>query len=292
MINSIEEYLSSLKIQMNGCDPATIQDAMADAEEHLRVALENSNSSADENILQSIIEDYGTPEETAAAYRELEIRFPSNFSKKTLENNQSPLTRFFSIFADPGAWGAMLYMLLTLITGTIYFSWGISGLSISLGTIILIIGLPITVLFLISYRGIAIVEGRIVEALLGARMPRRPVFYRKDLPWIEKFKSILFSKHTWLSLLYMILLFPLGIFYFCLFITLIALGLSLLAIPIIQYGFQIPIIWMGSNTYFIMDWAIPLVIIGGILILTLTMHLAKGIGKLHGKFAKSMLVSD
>ena len=42
MINSIEEYLNLLKIKLAGSDRATIQDALADAEEHLRAALESA----------------------------------------------------------------------------------------------------------------------------------------------------------------------------------------------------------------------------------------------------------
>jgi hypothetical protein len=157
---------------------------------------------------------------------------------------------------------------------------------------ILIFGLPLAALFMLSFRGIALLEGRIVEALLGVRMPRRPVFYRKDLTLWEKFKSLASSKHTWLSLVYMILQLPLGVFYFTLSVTLIALSLALIAIPVVQYGFGLPVATLASGRYFLMGWAMPLVVIGGILLLTVTMHLAKGIGFLHGRLAKSLLVSE
>ena len=41
MIKSVEEYLDQLKNELNGSDAATIQDALSDAEEHLRAALAN-----------------------------------------------------------------------------------------------------------------------------------------------------------------------------------------------------------------------------------------------------------
>lgn len=63
MITSIEEYLDQLKRELTSSDPATIDKALADSEEHLRTALE---SGAD---LQSVIEEYGSPEELAAKYR-------------------------------------------------------------------------------------------------------------------------------------------------------------------------------------------------------------------------------
>jgi hypothetical protein len=39
-------------------------------------------------------------------------------------------------------------------------------------------------------------------------------------------------------------------------------------------------------------WAIPLFVLGGIVLLTLTMHLAKLVGRFHGRWAKTMLVSN
>ena len=49
------------------------------------------------------------------------------------------------------------------------------GHSMSAGFAILIIGIPIFLLFLGATRGVALAEGRLVEAMLGTRMPRRPV---------------------------------------------------------------------------------------------------------------------
>jgi len=80
------------------------------------------------------------------------------------------------VLADPRAYTALLYMLLSLATGTLYFTWAVTGISLSLGLAILIIGIPFAILFFASVRGISLVEGRVVEALLGERMPRRPLY--------------------------------------------------------------------------------------------------------------------
>ena len=72
-------------------------------------------------------------------------------------------------------------MLVSLVTGIMYFTWAVTGLSLSVGLLVLIISLPFIGLFFLSVRGIALVEGRIVEALLGVRMPRRPIFVERIL---------------------------------------------------------------------------------------------------------------
>ena len=100
------------------------------------------------------------------------------------------------------------------------------------------------------------------------------------------------DKHTWLSLVYMVLQMPLGILYFTLNVTLIAVSLSLIAAPFAQVFWRLPIISMDEQRIFLPAWELPLLAIGGFLLLTLGMHLARGIGWLHGKYAKWMLVSE
>jgi hypothetical protein len=72
MIKTVEKYLSALKMELNGSDMATIQDALADAEDHLRTAMVNlreGQPDLDEmDALQLVIQQYGSPSETAAAF--------------------------------------------------------------------------------------------------------------------------------------------------------------------------------------------------------------------------------
>ena len=303
MIQRIDDYLSQLKKELSGCDRATIQDALSDAEEYLRMAL-NSVTSNDATIseadaLPQIIERYGMPEEVATAYREIEHRiipalaqpsYPEEPEEAKKEKDERPLlSRFFGVFADFRAWGAFLYLLFSLLTGILYFTWAVTGISLSASLIILIIGLPFTGLFILSVRGIGLVEGRIVEALLGIRMPRRSQFHRRNMGLWSRFKNIILDKHTWLSIVYMILQLPLGTIYFSVFITLIAMSLYGITIPILQLGFDIPVNINGGS-YYLAGWLLPLVVVAGILLATLTMHLAKYVGRMHGELAKALLV--
>jgi hypothetical protein len=173
-------------------------------------------------------------------------------------------------------------MFFSLATGIFYFTWAITGLSLSLGFIILIIGLPFFALFLLSVQGIALVEGRIVEALLGIRMPRRPLFSKKHLGIWERIKALFSDSRSWFTIIYMIVQLPLGIFYFTLFVTMLSFGLAGIAHPIVQYVFGQPFGHINGID----------IVFAGVLWLLLTMHLAKFIGRLHGSFAKVMLVRD
>jgi hypothetical protein len=310
MINSVEQYLAELKKALSGSDRATVQDALSDAEEYLRNALDSyasdPNASPAER-LQLIVEKYGTPAEVAAAYKEIESRTPPAFSPpapKASEPRPTPaavpaapdarpfIARFFGVYAEPRAWGSLFYLLFSLATGIIYFTWVVTGVSLSAGLLVLIIGLPIAGLFLLSVRGITLVEGRLVEALLGVRMPRRPLFSRRDIGWWQKFKGLITSGRTWTALAYMILQFPLGTIYFTVFVTLMATSAWFIGRPFFEYTLGLPTFTISPYGYFTPGWLMPFSVIGGILLLTATMHLAKATGKGHGLLAKAMLVRE
>ena len=84
----------------------------------------------------------------------------------------------------------------------------------SVGFAILIIGIPFFLLFIGATRGLALVEGRIVEAMLGTRMPRRPLFPDRETPWLTRIVDMLKDPRTWGTIVYLLLMLPLGIFYF------------------------------------------------------------------------------
>ncbi len=305
----IKTYLSDLKNALKGADRATVQDALADAEEHLRTALESAeaDAEAEAEAAQAIIKEYGEADEIAQAYKNWEVNLPPALAAtpaaRRVQSSSSAKSYpgFFGVFADPRAWGGLVYMLISLVTGTLYFSWAVTGLSTSIGIMILIIGIPIAILFLLSFRGIAFLEGRLVEALLGERMPRRASFTDSSLPWKERLKILLTGKATWLSIIYMILMLPLGLIYFSVTVTLIALALGFIAAPagslvMINLGIPFEILQSGDLIWYLSDAQAMGLSLGlaalGVVILTSYMHVARWVGKIHGKFAKALLVSD
>jgi hypothetical protein len=240
----------------------------------------------------SVVEEYGTPAEIADAYRKIEARTSPSLVARTTKKNQSFFGRFFGVVIEPRAWGALLYLLFTLATGIIYFTWAVTGISLSLSLLILIIGIPIAGLFILSTRGLALLEGRMVEALLGIRMPHRPLFSPKDKGIWAKFKSLLTDKYTWFSMVYMLLQLPLGITYFTVFITLISMSLALVAAPIWSWALNLPMVTNNGTQYILNGWVTPFLTVAGVILFFATLHLAKVIGSLHGKLAKAMLVRE
>lgn len=293
MCKDVNEYLAKLKKELEGGDPALLQDALSDAEGHLRMALEEALSDkpslSETEAVASIIEKYGHPKEIASAYRAIESWTSPTLAVSRTKETRSSLARFFGVLAEPKAWGAFFYMLLSFVTGLVFGGWALIAGIISLSTLVFIIGIPIFGLFLLSIRGIALLEGRIVEALLGIRMPRRSLFLNTNLSWKDMFMALIKESYTWKAWLYAALQFPLGLIYslgiFLLFVT----SLSFIGSPVLELVFHFPLELFGPEA-FTPVWLLPFVCIAGFFLLPLTFHLARWVGKVHGKYAKSMLV--
>jgi hypothetical protein len=310
-VRTIEDYLRLLKEELAGSDPALIQDALYDAEEYLRQAIAGAGGTAahpqaepsatgaaetgagaqDAAALQLAIQRFGTPREVAEAYHETETQVAVALAQPAARPATGPLQRIFGVFLDPRAYGSLLYMFLSLVTGILYFTWAVTGLALSLGLSVLIIGLPFFLFFLASIRLFALLEGRLVESLLGVRLPRRPQFASQAGSIWVRLRSWLQDRRTWTTLLYMVLKLPLGIISFVLFTVLTSISLALLAAPVAQLFFDRPIInFYDDNWFYVTPWVAPLFWSAGLLDLLVTMHLARALGRVHGAIVKAMLV--
>lgn len=202
---------------------------------------------------------------------------------------------FFNVVSDPRTYGALLYMLLSLATGIFYFTWAVTGLSLTLGFAILIIGIPFALLFIASVRVLSYVEGRIVEALLGVRMPRRPPTEPSaDDGLLTKIKEAFTDLRTWSSLFYMLLMLPLGITYFVIGVVGLAVSLGVVGGSIFGLITGESHIQIQEAPYLehLLHTAPGLILLAvvGTLMFFLVLHVARAIGWVHGKIAEALLV--
>lgn len=288
----IDKYLETLQAELTrrGADPALIQDALFDAQEYLKDEASPSNGEPDEVGFAQAVAEYGSPEEIADSYVGAELTVKKAMAVPAPAKGRSWLWRFFGVAADPRTYAALAYMLIAFGTGIVYFTLAVTGVSLSFGLAILIIGIPVMLLFLSLVRGVSFVEGRLVEALLGMRMPRRPRIGAVEGSIWERIKWWLSDRRTWTTLLYMVIQLPLGILYFTFLTLALALSTSLIAAPVIQEVVDIPLIYVGADAYMLTPLAIPLAMVVGVLLLVSFLHAIRGIGRAHAVYAKSMLV--
>ena len=145
---------------------------------------------------------------------------------------------WLDIALEPRAYGALIYQLVGLPLGIACFTWLMVGLSLSLGLAVIGIGLLLGFGLIISVRGLALVQGRIVWGLSGMPALDLPLIPEGSGFW-DRFRALLSDSATWLSQLYLLLRFPMGILGFTLLICLISMS----AACILAAGLH----WASSN---------------------------------------------
>ncbi len=295
---SIDQYLEQLRAELAGEDPALMQDALYDAEEYLRAELAANPGRSEADMLELIASTYGAPDEVAAAYRDTEARVKVAMAPPPRPPAASPLRRFFGVFGDVRAWTSLFFMLLTLATGIFYFTFAVVGLSLSAGLAVLIVGVPFFLGFIGLLRVIALGEGRLIEAMTGERMPRRPVHPGPARGLGARILAMLRDPRTWTTLAYFVLMLPLGVAWFVIAVVGLSLGLGMFLGAAIEgarlLGADLP---GGLEVHskivegFVAN-PLGLLVIAllGLLVLTLLMHLARAIGRGHARLAKVLLV--
>jgi uncharacterized membrane protein len=292
---SIDQYLRHLREELAGEDAALIQDALYDAEEYLRAELSAHPGKSEADVLELIASTYGAPDEVAAAYRDTEEKVKAAMTTPR-KIPTSGLGAIFGVFLDPRAYTSLFFMLLSLATGVIYFTLAVTGVSLSLSLAILVIGVPFFLMFVLLTRVISLAEGRLIEAMTGERMPRRPVHPSHGEAFWTRVMDMLKDRRTWTTLAYLVLMLPLGLMYFIIAVVGLSLSLAFIFAPLInisgQHGwFGVPPEVHMSPEWLGALWAAPLTILVGVLMLTLLMHVARGIGRVHAQLAKALLVS-
>jgi Putative sensor len=291
---TVRAYLDELRRALKGAPAGLISDALADTEDHLNNEISHNPDVPESQILASVIDTYGTPQEIAEEYRDMEATIGGPFPKA--ETPPEHRYGFFNVVSDPRTYGALLYMLLSIITGVFYFSWTLAWGIASTVMLIFIIGIPVMLFFLGSVRVLAHIEGRIVEGLLGVRMPRRlpPATQVDETIW-SRIKDGLTDIRTWSSMFYMLLMLPLGIAYFVIAVV----GIT---VPLGVSGVAIYSLITNDASHIRFDDApvlehfvhtapgLLVLALAGVLVFFVTLHLARGIGWLHGRIAEALLV--
>lgn len=305
---SIDDYLTQLRACLAGQDPALIQDAAYDAEEYLRAELAANKGQSEADMLELIASTYGAPDEVAAAYRDTEAKVKAALRTPQRPNitERGALARFFGVFADPRAYLSLFFMFLAFATGLLYFIVAIVGLSLSVGLSVLIIGVPFFLAFIAMTRVMSLGEGRIVEGLLGERMPRRPQHPGAPMGFWQRVGDMLRDARTWTTLAYFVLMLPLGVAYFIIAIVGLTVGFAFTAGPLVELANRLGLtsgafhLATDFETHVQPDWLGQLAASGlglivlfilGVLVLTTLLHVARFITQQHGKFAKLMLVA-
>jgi Putative sensor len=135
-------------------------------------------------------------------------------------------------FVTTRGWTQLTHHLLGLPLGIAYFVWLVTGLSLGLGLVITLVGIPILTLVLANVRPLLMAERGLANALLGTRLPPLAIAPRGD-GWFGRLKAYWTDGVTWRGVGYLLLRFPVGIFTFTVAVTAFSVAAWGLAAPLL-----------------------------------------------------------
>ncbi|MCE9619598.1 MAG: sensor domain-containing protein [Planctomycetes bacterium] len=323
---AIRNYLADLERALQGADPALIHDALIDTETHLRLALAAGKSATaaieafgtPNDIALAYLYDQSSikPARTVAtttgaapatsgefiAAAALQMAAPEESGWK-LRN--IPIV---GIYFDPYAWGSVAFLTVGFIFALIAFVWVVVLGTLSISLIPTLIGIPLLIALLGSARAISLFIGQVIEALVGVRMPRRA--YRVDLTgvnglwqriwlWIKDIRS-------WLTVVFLVGNFPVALFFFCLLVALFSASISMIVVGAFELAGLGSMVRIESDstinilgtTYtpdetgqvHIPPHILILSSLVGMVLLTVTMWLSKGVALIYAQVVRAIQV--
>ena len=200
---------------------------------------------------------------------------------------QDSRSGFFGVIARKATYAKLLYLLLSFPLGILYFVLIVTGLSLGLGLIITLVGIPILVGVLAACYSLAVVERGLAAGLLDAKIKAPSRGEPPPKLW-GKLTALLSNSVTWKGLFYLFVKFPLGIVNFVLLVTLLATSLGLVATPFYyrwaDYTYVEP--WVLDTL-----WEALVLAVASLLLLFVSLHILNGLAWVSAQFARVMLGS-
>ena len=204
-------------------------------------------------------------------------------------SGRSPAERFFSIVANPRTYLEMLYLLLSFPLGIFYFVFLVTGLSLGLGLIITLLGIPILVGVIAASYALAAFERRVAARMLRVRIPPAA---QSDQPagfW-ARLRHLVASPVTWKGIGFLFAKFPLGILSFVVVVTLLSTSLALISAPL---WYRLPGVVFGWPGVWQVDTLSEALIssLVGIALFVSSLHAFHWLAWASGRFARVALSS-
>lgn len=209
-----------------------------------------------------------------------------------MDKNQDFLYRFTHVALEGRTYLNLIYLILMLPLGIIYFTIFVTAVSLSLSLLILIIGIFIAFVFVLFVRAISGIHLRFASAMLGFEQPDKKEILDNNKGFIDRLKFFFTDGKTYSSLIYMFIELPLGIIYFTLIITFLSISISFSLSPILWIIEEETGIFINSSHWV---WRLDfdetiLLMLVGIGLFLVTLHLGNLLAKVEEFLCKNLLL--
>ncbi|MFQ3285788.1 sensor domain-containing protein [Natronomonas sp.] len=212
--------------------------------------------------------------------------------------DDGPVRRFAGAPFRTETYAKLLYLLLAFPLGIAYVVFLTVGLSVGVGTSLLLVGVPVVVLTVVGVAFLGAVEARLASGLLGVEAPL-PEPLRADNPdglrrvengLVETLLDLFTAPTTWTSLALLMLKSIYGLFVFVISVTVVTLTAALLGAPL---AYDAPDVTYTIGTYAVdtLPEALGLAVVGVVIGLG-SLYLLSGLATAGGLMTATLLELD
>ncbi len=181
---------------------------------------------------------------------------------------------------------ALVFMFSSFVLGVFWFVWLVTLLSTGFATLITLIGLPLLLLAFASWTLGARLDRSRVKSLLGEEIPE-PYMPLPEGSWFQRFRVRFTDKYVWQDLIYLLLLFPIGIAQLVVATVAITIPFTLLTLPL-WYSIDSNDAVVFGYTVTSMPVAMLFAMLG-LPFLLLLPYVLVGVGRAHAWLARNLL---
>ena len=193
-------------------------------------------------------------------------------------------TGFFGVIAKAQSYLNIVYLLLGLPLGTLYFTLLVTGFSVGVSLIVIaLLGIPLLIGLWYVVRGVMVFERGLASTLLDVDMGPIPPLPSVDGGLWTRFKAFMSDGPTWRGIQFLLLRFPAGVATFTISVTAISVSVGLAFAPVYMWTSD-DVTW-GPWTFDPFPWSFALVPIG-ILLVFVSLHAMNALAAACGRWAK------
>jgi hypothetical protein len=194
---------------------------------------------------------------------------------------------FWGVAVKGQSYRNILYLLLGLPLGTLYFTVLVTGMSVGLSLLVLaLVGIPLLIGLWYVIRTLMSFERGLAILLLGVDIAPIPAAPPVSGGLWNRFKALWSDPGTWRGIPYLLLRFPAGIATFTIAVTLTATSLAMAFAP--TYMWTSDDLTWADRTFDPFPWSFALVPVG-IVFFFVSLHVMNTLAVVCGRWARSSL---
>jgi signal transduction histidine kinase len=188
-------------------------------------------------------------------------------------------------------WRSAVYLVTSLGFGLAWFAFLTVGLALSVGLLVVWVGVPLLATVMVAWRGGAMLERRLLRAAFGVTVPDpyRPMPASAGL--LGRWRALAADPATWKDLAYLLLQFPIGIIEFVVSAAVWTAAGTFLFLPVIVMFEDRAVVNFGDGLFYTADdplAALPMSVVGvGLLVVAL--YTTRVMAVLHAVYGSLLL---